>query len=145
MFLLGSREMKKVIVLLLCLLTTLVLSGGILSCQSENQSTSDEDTIRAYADPATETTLQGLSENNLAKYIQYGSPEFKAAMTEERLTEASTQIDNQLGTYQSKEFLYTEEQEGYILVHYKATYTKGEVGIRMVFDKDHRVAGQWFE
>ncbi len=137
--------MRKVVVLLLCLITILALGGGILSCQSESQSVSDEDEIRAYADPATETTLQGLSENNLAKYIQYGSSEFKAAMTEERLTEASTQIENQLGIYQSKEFLYTEEQEGYILVHYKATYTKGEVGIRMVFDQDHRVAGQWFE
>jgi hypothetical protein len=38
-----------------------------------------------------------------------------------------------------------EEQGSYILVHYRAKYEKGEAGIRMVFDEDHLVAGQWFE
>lgn len=137
--------MKRIVIVLSCLTILLALLGNVISCKSEPTSTPDESEIRAYADPATETTLQGLSENNLSKYVQYGNPEFKAAMTEGRLAEAAAQIENQLGTYQSKEFLYTEEQEGYILVHYKVTYTKGEVGIRMVFDQDHRVAGQWFE
>jgi len=89
--------------------------------------------------------LQGLSENNLAKYTQYGNAELKAAVTQEILDKATLQINSQLGAYESKEFLRTEEQGGYTIVHYKAKYTKGEVGIRMVFDKDHLVAGQWFE
>jgi len=96
-------------------------------------------------DPATETTLQGLSENNLAKYTQYGNAEFKAALTQGVLDKTATQISSQLGTYESKTFLRTEDQQGYIIVHYKAKYSKGEAGIRMVFDKDHLVAGQWFE
>ncbi|MFC1980612.1 DUF3887 domain-containing protein, partial [Chloroflexota bacterium] len=50
-----------------------------------------------------------------------------------------------LGNYVSKEFLRVEEQDGYIVVHYKAKYANREAGIRMVFDKDHLIAGQWFE
>jgi hypothetical protein len=127
------------------MLIILVLVGGTVGCKSESTSNPEQDAIRAYADPATETTLQGLSENNLAKYAQYGNAEFKAAVTQEILDQVVAQINSQLGAYKSKEFLRTEEQQGYIIVHYKAKYEKGEVGVRMVFDSDHLVAGQFFE
>lgn len=98
-----------------------------------------------YAGVATETTLQGLSERDLGEYTRYGNPEFKAAVTQEILDTAAAQISSQLGAYESKEFLYVEEQDEYTIVHYKAKYEKGEVGVRMVFDANHLVAGQWFE
>lgn len=129
---------------LLLLYVIFLFNICVVSCNNAPSSQLDVTTVRAFADPATETTLQGLSENNLAKYIQYGNSEFKA-LTQEKFNEAVNQINNQLGTYQSKEFLRTEEYQGYILVHYKVKYSKGEVGVRMVFDKDHLVAGQWFE
>ena len=137
--------MRKAIHLLLLLVILLTLIAGAVACKSSPSTTTDEGAVRAYADPATETTLQGLSENNLAKYIQYANSEFKAAVTQEILDKTKTQINTQLGTYVSKEFLRIEEQEGYTIVHYKAKYTKGEVGIRMVFDKGHLITGQWFE
>lgn len=105
----------------------------------------DVSAIRAYADPATTTTMQGLSESNLAKYVQYGNPAFKAAVTQAIVDQTAAQVGGQLGTFVSAEFLRVEEEAGYVLVHYKAKYTRGEVGVRMVFDKDHLVAGQWFE
>ncbi len=137
--------MIKTIGLISLIVILLTLLGGVIACKSSPSSTSDESAIQAYADPATETTLQGLSENNLMKYTQHANSEFKAAVTQEILDKTATQINSQLGAYVSKDFLKTEEQDGYIIVHYKAKYTKGEVGIRMVFDKDHLVAGQWFE
>ena len=137
--------MRKIIGLITLLVILLTILGGAVACKSSSPSTIDESTVLSYADPATEMTLQGLSENNLAKYTQYGNPEFKAAVTQEILDKAANQISGQLGAYESKEFLRIEEQDGYIFVHYKAKYEKGEVGIRMVFDKDHLVAGQWFE
>lgn len=136
--------MKKTLRLISFLMVILVLFGGIVACNSSPSGT-DESVVRAYADPATETTLQGLSENSLAKYTQYGNAEFKAALTADKFSEVATQINSQLGAYQSKEFLRIEEQQGFIIVHYKAKFAKGDVGIRMVFDKDHLVAGQWFE
>ena len=118
---------------------------GTLSCKSSSSASPDEDSVRAYADLATETTLQGLSEDSLLKYVQYGNAEFKAAVTQQILDKTVAQISDQLGTYVSKKYLRFEEQEGYIIVHYTAEFTKGDVGIRMVFDQDHKVAGQWFE
>jgi hypothetical protein len=137
---------------LLLALSLLALIGGTLACSaspsaSPTPSTASPDVsaIRAYADPATQTTLQGLSEKDLAKYTRYADAQFKAAITQDVLNKTADQINSQLGTFQSIEFLKTEEDSGYTVVHYRATYTKGQVGVRMVFDKDHLVAGQWFE
>jgi len=137
--------MRNKIGLISILLILLTIISGAISCKSSPPAIPDESTIRAYADPATETTLQGLSENNLAKYTQNANSEFKVAVTQEMLEAAADQINSQLGSYESKEFLRTEEQDGYTIVHYKAKYAKDEVGVRMVFDKDQLVSGQWFE
>jgi len=137
--------MRKIGYPVLFLIMLLTLVGGVIACKSGPSTTPEEDAILAYADPATETTLQGLSEDNLAKYTQYGNAGFKAAVTQEMLDQVADQINNQLGAYESKEFLRTEEQQGYVIVHYKAKYAKGEAGVRMVFDTDHLVAGQFFE
>ena len=128
------------------LLLALLLSGmGLVACQSTPPSSLDEAEVRAYADTATETCLQGLSDHDLAKYVEYGNDAFKAAVTQDIFDATAAQIGNQLGAYQSIEFLRAEEHEGYIIVHYTATFTKGPVGIRMVFDQDQLIAGQWFE
>jgi len=137
--------MTKLLRLISLVMVILALLGGTVGCKSGSTTNPEQEAILAYADPATETTLQGLSENNLAKYIQYGNAEFKAAVTQEILDPVASQINSQLGAYKSKEFLKTEAVQGYIVVHYKAKYEKGEVGVRMVFDTDHLVAGQFFE
>lgn len=139
------KNMRKTIDLISLLVILLAIVSSTIACESSPSTTLDENAIRTYADPVTETTLHGLSENNLAKYTQNANSEFIAAVTQEILYEAATQINSQLGTYISKEFLRVEEKDGYTIVHYKAKYARGEVGVRMVFDKDHLVAGQWFE
>lgn len=137
--------MKKSYILIPILVILSVLIAGTSACKSGSSSTIDEDTVLAYADPAAETTLQGLSEGNLNKYSEHGNAEFKAAVTQETFDKVADQIENQLGTYVSKEFLSIEEIQGYIVVHYKVKYTKGNIGARLAFDKDHLVAGQYFE
>jgi hypothetical protein len=136
--------MKKITRVMLILVVLLLLSVITFTCESETE-LSEEDKVRAYADLATETTLRGLSENDLSKYTRYGNDDIIAAVTQEILDASSTQINNQFGAYESKELLSIEKQEGYTIVHYKATYTKDQIGIRMVFDNDQLVAGQWFE
>ena len=138
-------DMRNIIGLISLLVILLTIVSSAITCNSSPLSTPGESDIQAYADPATETTLQGLSENDLAKYTQNANSEFKAAVALEILDKAANQINSQFGNYVSKEFLRLEKQDDYIIVHYKAQYAKGEMGIRMVFDKDHLVAGQWFE
>lgn len=136
--------MRRIPHLLMILVMVPLLMIGFIACKSSSSSI-NESAVRDYADPATETIFHGLSENNLEKYIQHGNAQFKAAVTQQIFDTTATQISSELGTYQSKEFLRTAEQEGYVIVHYKVKFTKGSVGVRMVFDKDHLVAGQWFE
>jgi len=137
--------MRKIFGSIALLAILSAIFAGAIACKSSPSSTIDETSVRAYADPATEVTLQGLSENDLEKYTRYGNSEFKAAVTQEVFDSAVAKINSQLGSYESKEFLRINEQGGYTIVRYKAKYAKGEVGIRMVFDRDQLVAGQWFE
>jgi len=133
-------------ILCLTLLATIVAIGLVSAgCDTESPATLDEAEVRAYADPATETTLLGLSEGNLEKYTEYGDPGFKKAVSQELVDEARGQLESQLGSYVEKEFLSAEEYQEYIIAHYRATYTKGQVGVRMVFDQNGLVAGQFFE
>ena len=81
----------------------------------------------------------------MEQYTRYGNAEFKAAVTQEILTPTAEQLNAQLGDFETLEFLSTEAEAGYTIVHYKAHYTKGELGVRMVFDQDQLIAGQWFE
>jgi hypothetical protein len=140
--------MSKIFKLIIVLALSAAAVSGPVACSSSSPTTSTSpeiEAIRAYADPATRTTLEGLSENSLAKYIQYGDPQFKTAVTQEVFDQAYTQIQAQLGSFESITFLSTEDQSGYTVVHYKAKYSKGDVGVKMVFNADHQVSGQWFE
>ena len=98
-----------------------------------------------YASAITDATLRGLSDGNLEEYTRYANPGFKAALTQQKFDETSAGLTGQLGTYESKEYLSIETRDNYTIVHYKAKYSKDEIGVRMVFDTDHLVAGQWFE
>jgi len=141
-------NLKKIIKITLISTILLTVVIGNLACSSNSvptPNTQDIAAIRAYADPNTKTTLEGLSEGNLVKYTQHANAEFKAAVTQEILEKTTAQINSQLGSFISIDFLRIEEKDGYTIVHYKAKYSKGEAGIRMVFDKDQLVAGQWFE
>ena len=137
--------MRKTCLLLLLALSLVAPASFAIACGPPPLPPEEVAAVRAYADTATSTTLQGLSKNNRAKYIEKANASFKAAVTQEVFDKAATQVNSQLGAYVSVEFLSTERSEEYTIVHYRAKYARGEVGVRMVFDRDHLVAGQWFE
>jgi hypothetical protein len=139
--------MKKIIGLIIISIVLLSIAGGIAACSPGPKPSTpiDAAAVREYADPMTETTLQGLSENDIEKYMQYFAEKTKEAVTQERFDLTVAQLNAQIGVYVSKEFLFMEQQEGYVVVHYLANYSRGQVGVRMVFDKDQLIAGQWFE
>jgi hypothetical protein len=86
-----------------------------------------------------------MSEKSLEKYTEHGNAQFKAAVTQRVFDQVASKMAEQLGTYVSSEFLSIEQVKGYIVVHYRAHYTGGETGVRMVFDNDHMLAGHYFE
>jgi hypothetical protein len=140
--------MKIIVQYVLAAVFLLAIAGAAGACSSTPTSTTESaevTAIRAYADPATRTTLEGLSENNLVKYTQNANAQFKSALTQDVFDKTAVQIKGQLGNFISITFVKTEQQTPYTVVHYKAKYEKGEVGVRMIFDADKLVAGQWFE
>ncbi len=138
--------MRKTLSIGIALLVLAFMPAVAGACSSRTPTTDPQvAALRAYADPATRTTLEGLSEDSLAKYTQYGDAQFKAAVTQDLLDKVSAQVNSQLGSFVSVTFLSTEQQNPYIIVHYRANYSKGDTGVRMVFGQDHLVAGQFFE
>jgi hypothetical protein len=123
----------------------LALFGAALAGCGGTMTTTPPTPEPGYASDITEITLQGLSQADLEKYGRYGNAEFKAAVTQEILDATAGPLNTQYGAYTSKEYLYTEQQDEYTIVHYRVKYARGELGVRMVFDRDHLVAGQWFE
>jgi hypothetical protein len=101
--------------------------------------------FRAYTDPATQNAMQGLSENNYEKYTRDFSPAMQAATTLAAIEKISAQIKTQFGNFVELKYLSTENQPQYLIVHYSAKYEKGELKIKMVFDQNQKIAGQWFE
>lgn len=134
--------MKKVLRFAIILAITAVLIPGLLACSSDS---SEEENIRKWADSATEAYFEGLDANNFDKYTRYANDEFKAAITKETLETLSAQLKTQVGAYQSIEYKSFAEQEGYIHILYTVKFEKSEVSARMVFDTDHKIAGQWFD
>ncbi|MFC1909955.1 DUF3887 domain-containing protein [Chloroflexota bacterium] len=138
------RRLQGFVLIVVILLS---IAGGALACASSQPpaATIDIDAVREYADTRTETILQGLSEHDIEKYTQYFTEEAKTATTQELFNITVKQLESLLGIYVSKDFWYIEQQEGYIVVRYLTSYTRGQVVARMVFDKDHLIAGHWFE
>lgn len=89
--------------------------------------------------------MEGLSEGDYNKYVANADAVFKASLTESAFQTVADAVKNQIGTFESAVYQSWQMSQGYIVVHYKATYTGGTVGIRLVFDSDHLVAGQFFE
>lgn len=139
--------MKKIIryVMAAALAALVVFSGACSSSPTKTPDSTEVASVRAYADPATKTTLEGLSENNLSKYTQYANAQLKAAVTQDSLDQIYGPLNKQLGKFVSITFVSIERQDAYTVVRYNAKYEKGEVGARMVFDADELIAGQWFD
>jgi hypothetical protein len=140
-----TANQNGILLLIAAVISAASLAVACTTSPTDNLTEPDIAAVRAYADPETETTLQGLSAGNMALYSKFFSEPMKAAVTPDLLEKTAAQLNSQLGTYISKEFRGIEQKSGYIIVHYRAKFSKGDTGIRMVFDKDRLVAGQWFE
>ncbi len=134
--------MKKVLRFGIILAITAAIIPGLLACSSDS---SEEDAVRKWADPATKAYFEGLDENDFDKYTRYANDEFKAAITKDAFEVLSAQLKTQVGAFKSVEFKSYAEAEGYIHVVYTVKFEKSEVNSRMVFDTNHKIAGQWFE
>ncbi len=136
-----SARAVRVAALALC---GVLLSGLASACAA---APADIHAIRAYADPKTEITLQGLSQTDYAGYSRYFAPKMKDAVTPEVFTRTASLINGAIGSYVSKDFESVQQQGGLTVVVYRAQYSNEPAGVtvKAVFDQDHLITGLWFD
>jgi hypothetical protein len=139
------RTVKKLSVPVVLLMLAGVALAGCGPSTETGTTTSPATPAPEYAYAIADAMMKGLSDDNLEEYTRYGDAQFKAAVTQEILDATAVPLKDQYGDYESITYLSTETVGQYIVVHYRAKFTKGELGLRMVFDQDHLVAGQFFE
>ncbi|OGO15722.1 MAG: hypothetical protein A2Z02_05340 [Chloroflexi bacterium RBG_16_48_7] len=108
------RTTKIIRVFLFTAVFSLALSilPSCAGAATDNMSESDIAAVRSYADPATETTLQGLSSGNMIEYTKYCNEAMKAAVSQEILDKTEARVNNQLGSYISKDFGESSKKAG---------------------------------
>ncbi len=110
--------MPKSIVRAACgLLILLVVIAGAAACSNEVPEPE-------YASQMTESTLQAISGGDYAAFLQYFSPEAKAAIDEADFNTGCQEIMPLIGDYIDKEFQETETENGYTVVYYKANFSE---------------------
>lgn len=136
-----SARAVQVAALALC---GVLLSGLVLACAA---APADVPAVRTYADPETEITLRGLSQNDYAGYSRYFNQKMKDAVTPEVFTRTATLINGAIGSYISKNFESVQQQGAVTVVVYRAQYSDEPEGVtvKVVFDRDHLIAGLWFD
>ncbi len=73
------------------------------------------------------------------------SAKMKRAMNAKKLEETWTDLQEQVGPYAAVAGMQEDTADGYDLVFVTTVFEKDSLVIRVVFDKDRRVAGLWFE
>lgn len=124
--------------------TTTTTTNSPTTTTSTSQALTEAE-VRAFADPVAANMMEGLSEADLDKYTGNADQQFKNAINQTTLDSSAATLKAQVGDYISIEYKSWEMSDGYIVVHYSVKYSKATIGVRIVFNQDHLVSGQWFE
>ncbi len=137
--------MRKNIVaplVLLALLSALTAAAALVG--------TDDQQVKAVAEPILDSLLAGLNEGNYAQYSKDFDDAMREALPEKKFLQVRQDIIERWGKYQSKKYLGFLNQQNYTVVLWKGTFdgTKNDVLIRLVLAKRQdkvAVAGLWFQ
>ncbi|MGE5416267.1 MAG: hypothetical protein ACM3UZ_05810 [Acidobacteriota bacterium] len=128
-----ASKLGVFLVLAICLL---IFPG----CDPESLGESPEE-ARAFADPAAEQILQGISNNDYEQFSKYFSGPLKMQITKELFYKNNPQIRQTLGKYVSKSFMTRTVNDGVDDIMYKVVFTN-EPGTTYIQLKYKVVEGQ---
>lgn len=128
--------------LIACLLLVALLTMAITACSPAMEP--------EYAPSPTESTLQGMSDGDYAKYTEYFIPEIRTELSEAAFQEVSQLIKSKIGNYVDKVFWKVEVSSQYTVVYYKARFSQepADVITKAVFqeiDGKMYIAGFWLD
>lgn len=129
---------------MLFLLMALVFSGiSAAFAQSDKE-------IKAIADPLVDKLTKAMETKNYKAYMDPWSPKAKGMMTKEKFDKACDVILAQVGTFKSKSFYNIVSKDGFLVIQWKAKYTKvtDDLYLQLVLQKEggkYLVSGHWIK
>ncbi len=134
---------KNRIVLLVacCALLAAACGGGTVQVEG-----TERDTVMAYADPAVDALLEGLSTGDYAQFSRDMAPKMRETITEVRMADLRALLDKKVGAYVSHQLSSVMQSGDLVTVVYDATFENEEhVTLRVVFDDAQQISGLWFD
>jgi hypothetical protein len=130
-----------------------LISLMITSCsKAPPTSTSDgnislDPTILAFASPMAENLLIGLKNNDIQAFRANYDDAMLKATTEDAFQSLRTQLESQLGAYQSITPKQIQAGGGFINVFYTVNFEKGPLTMQLVLTETepHQISGLWFK
>ena len=104
-------------------------------------------TILAFASPMAENLLTALSNDDIQAFrVNYDEAMMKAT-TEDAFQSLRTQLESQLGAYQSITPNQIQTGGGYINVFFTVNFEKGPLTMQLVLTETepHQISGLWFK
>jgi hypothetical protein len=138
---------------LLIISIILLIPSMITGCSKATPtSTSDlnislDPTILAFASPMAKNLLVALKNNDIQAFkVNYDDAMLKAT-TEDAFQSLRTQLESQLGAYQSMTPNQIQTGGGFINVFYTVNFEKGPLTMQLVLTETepHQISGLWFK
>jgi uncharacterized protein len=125
------------------ILFLMLVSLFVLSC-SESQEPVGLPLEGEIADLA-EKFIEYMHDGDYSNAVSFFNSDMKKAMSERKLEENWQAVLSQQGVYEGEIEKKVEESGDYRAVNVITEFEAGPINIRVVFDKDNRVAGLWFQ
>jgi uncharacterized lipoprotein YajG len=141
--------MKRNLPLMITLLV-MVLLFLLSACASPTQTAENsglDPAILAVASPMAENLMVALKNNNFQAFRANYDDAMLKATTEDAFQSLRTQLESQLGAYQSMTPKQIQTGGGFINVFYTVNFEKGPVTMQLVLTEGepHLISGLWFK
>jgi len=136
-------KLYKNILLLSALILLIILPG----CSAQEIPLAE---VKQYADPITENILMAMNEDNYSRFSQDFDEQMKNGLDEIKYYKTIPGMKNKIGQYISKELVFFEKKDQFLVVTYKAKFSdeSGDVTVRSVFsDRNGKkyISGFWMD
>jgi hypothetical protein len=139
------NQVKKIHLLILVVLILLTPSCAPAS----REITGDERaSVLAYSEAKTDNLLAAINDQDLAAFSQDLDAAMIKAFPEKGFQNLYNQLNDKLGSYQSRSVNSVIAQKGFIALIYLAKYEKSDVvKVRVVFrdTEPHQISGLWLD
>jgi len=106
------------------------------------------DSILVFAEPAADSIVNGLNDNDYSAFSQYFDEQMKVSLSEKVFAQTRERITGKIGRYRSRDVSRVIRKDQFIIVYYNAVFeNESDVEVKVVFQKygeKNLVSGLWF-